>query len=358
MADLNPKTWAGRSVFLTGHTGFKGTWLAQLLQKLETKTQGYSLAPNTDPSHFESLKWGSLSSQIGDIRDHAKLTDAMKKAAPEVVFHLAAQPLVLRSYEDPRETYETNVMGTLNVLEAVRATPSVRAVVVVTSDKCYENKETTRPYREDDAMGGYDPYSSSKGCTEILTASYRRSYFAPEDYGSKHNVLIASVRAGNVIGGGDWSDNRLIPDFARAFRDGKKVTIRSPEAVRPWQHVLDPIAGYMLLAEKLLNGDKKYAKAYNFGPSPDGCWTVRQILEQAKKIWPEFDYVIEDAGRHEAKLLMLDSSLAHGELGWHPRMNVETALRWTMEWYKDFIREGRVDTGAQIDQYLKLKPLG
>lgn len=354
MAGLNPKTWQGKSVFLTGHTGFKGTWLAQVLQGFEAKVHGYALAPDTKPSHFESLKWGSMTSEIADIRDHARLTAAMKKAAPEVVFHLAAQPLVLKSYEDPRFTYETNVMGTLNLFEAIRATPSVRAVVIVTSDKCYENKETTRPYKEDDAMGGYDPYSSSKGCAEILTASYRRSYFSTEDFGKKHNVLVASVRAGNVIGGGDWSENRLIPDFARAFRDGKKVTIRSPEAVRPWQHVLEPIAGYMLLAEKLMSGEKEFAKAFNFGPSPEGCWTVRQILEQAKKIWPEFDYTIEDAGRHEAKLLMLDSSMAHRELDWHPKMDVEQALKWTMEWYKDFIREGKVDTSVQIAQYLKL----
>jgi len=354
LAGLNPKTWQGKSVFLTGHTGFKGTWLAQVLQGFEAQIHGYALAPDTKPSHFESLKWGSMTSEIADIRDHARLTAAMKKAAPEVVFHLAAQPLVLKSYEDPRFTYETNVMGTLNLFEAIRATPSVRAVVIVTSDKCYENKETTRPYKEDDAMGGYDPYSSSKGCAEILTASYRRSYFSTEDFGKKHNVLVASVRAGNVIGGGDWSENRLIPDFARAFRDGKKVTIRSPEAVRPWQHVLEPIAGYMLLAEKLMSGEKEFAKAFNFGPSPEGCWTVRQILEQAKKIWPEFDYTIEDAGRHEAKLLMLDSSMAHRELDWHPKMDVEQALKWTMEWYKDFIREGKVDTSVQIAQYLKL----
>lgn len=350
MAVLDPKLWQGKQVFVTGHTGFKGTWLAQVLQSFGAKVHGYALAPDTKPSHFESLKWEGLTNQIADIRDAKTLGAAMKKSAPEVVFHLAAQPLVLKSYEDPRYTYETNVMGTLNLLEAVRETPSVRAVVIVTSDKCYENKETSRPYKEDDAMGGYDPYSSSKGCAEILTASYRRSFFS----GEKQNVLVASVRAGNVIGGGDWSDNRLIPDFARAFRDGKKVLIRSPEAVRPWQHVLEPIAGYLLLAQKLMAGKKEFAKAYNFGPAPEGCWTVRQILDQTKKIWPEFDYTIEDAGRHEAKLLMLDSSMAHNELDWQPRMKVEQALKWTMEWYKDFIRGGKVDTSAQIAQYLKI----
>lgn len=315
---------------------------------------GYALAPDTNPSHFDILKWGSLESEIADIRDHARLTASMKRAAPEVVFHLAAQPLVLKSYEDPRYTYETNVMGTLNLFEAIRQTPSVRAVVIVTSDKCYENKETTRPYKEEDAMGGYDPYSSSKGCAEILTASYRRSYFAEEDFGKKHNVLVASVRAGNVIGGGDWSANRLIPDFARAFEAGRKVIIRSPESVRPWQHVLEPVYGYLLLAEKLMSGQKEFARAYNFGPDPGGFWTVRQILEQAKKIWPEFAYEIEDAGRHEAKLLMLDSSLAHSHLNWHPKFGVETALKWTLEWYRDFIRDGKVDTSSQIAEYLKL----
>lgn len=348
MAGLNPGVWQGKSVFLTGHTGFKGTWLAQVLEGFRAKVHGYSLAPETTPSHFDVLKWQGLTSEIADIRDHGQLAASMKKAQPEVVFHLAAQPLVLRSYRDPRETYETNVMGTLNLFEAVRQTPSVKAVVIVTSDKCYENKETTRPYKEDDPMGGYDPYSSSKGCTEILTASYRRSYFADG------KVLVASVRAGNVIGGGDWSENRLIPDFARAFKEGKKVVIRSPESVRPWQHVLEPVYGYLLLAEKLMAGKKEFAKAYNFGPDPGGFWTVRQILEQAKKIWPEFDYMIEDAGQHEAKLLMLDSSAAHKELDWHPKMNVETALKWTLEWYRDFIRDGKVDTTAQIAQFLKL----
>lgn len=356
MAQLDPSIWRGRNVLVTGHTGFKGSWLGQLLQTLESKVYGYSLAPETKPSHFESVKWGSLKSQIGDIRDADKFASFVRESKPEIVFHMAAQPLVLRSYQDPRFTYETNVMGTLNLFEAVRQTPSVRAVVIVTSDKCYENREMDYAYKEDDAMGGYDPYSSSKGCAEILTASYRRSYFLPSDYGKKHNVLVASGRAGNVLGGGDWSDNRLLPDFARAFRDGKKVVLRSPDAVRPWQHVLEPIMGYMLLAEKLMKGDTSAASGWNFGPHIDGCWTVGQIVKEAKKIWPGFEYELEPAEKHEAKLLMLDSTKAREQLKWAPVLNVEETLKWTLDWYGEYIRNGKVTTDAQIREYLSRLP--
>lgn len=352
MAALDPKAWQGRNVLITGHTGFKGSWLGQVMQSLGANVSGFSLAPETQPSHFETVSWKGLKHQIGDIRDHASLTRFVKESRPEVVFHMAAQPLVLRSYHEPRFTYETNVMGTLNLLEAVRETPSVRAVVVVTSDKCYENREVNHAYREEDPMGGYDPYSSSKGCAEILTSSYRRSFFDLDGFGSKHNVLIASARAGNVLGGGDWSDNRLIPDFARAFRDGKKVTIRSPKAVRPWQHVLEPLNGYMLLAEKLLAGQKDFASAWNFGPEIDGCWTVEQIVKEAQKIWSGFEFEIVNNDRHEATLLMLDSAKAKAQLQWLPVLNVEETLKWTLQWYKDYLRDGKVDTSAQIEEYL------
>lgn len=353
MAQISANVWRDRRIFLTGHTGFKGSWLAQILQSFGAKVHGYALAPDTRPSHFEALKWNSVVSEIADIRDPKRLKASLQEAKPEVVFHLAAQPLVLASYQDPRYTYETNVIGTLNLLEAVRETPSIRAVIIVTSDKCYENKETTRPYVEDDPMGGYDPYSSSKGCAEILTASYRRSFFSAADFGQKHNVLVASARAGNVMGGGDWSADRLIPDFARAFQAGKRVVIRSPEAVRPWQHVLEPLSGYILLAERLLAGDRSCARAFNFGPDPGGFWTVRQILEHTKSNWPGFDYQIEDSGLHEAKLLMLDSSLAQERLDWRPQINVESALKWTLDWYRDFIRDGKIDTADQIAGYFK-----
>jgi CDP-glucose 4,6-dehydratase len=246
-------------------------------------------------------------------------------------------------------------MGTLNLLEAVRMTPSIKAVVIVTSDKCYENRETIRPYREDDPMGGYDPYSSSKGCAEILTSSYRQSFFNPMEFGRKHNVLVASVRAGNVIGGGDWSENRLIPDFARAFRDGRKVILRSPQSVRPWQHVLEPINGYLLLAEQLLLGNVSRARAYNFGPDPSGFCTVEQIVQIAQRIWKGFEYSIENAGLHEAKLLMLDSSIAQRDLNWRSTLNVEESIEWTLDWYKAFLREKAVLTTKQIEKFFRME---
>lgn len=351
LASLDSALWHGRKVLVTGHTGFKGSWLTKVLELAGSQIAGYSLAPDTRPSHFESLKWQDLKHEIGDIRDREKVLSFVHEYEPEVIFHLAAQPLVLRSYHDPHYTYETNVMGTLNVLEAVRRVPSVKAVVIVTSDKCYENLETNTPYKESDPMGGYDPYSASKGCVEILTASYRQSYFNTSDYGKGHSTLIASVRAGNVIGGGDWSENRLIPDFARAFRDNRRVVLRSPKAVRPWQHVLEPVSGYLLLAEKLLRGQKSYARAYNFGPDPEGFWTVEQIVNLAKEIWHGFDYALEPAQRHEATLLMLDSSLAHAELSWRPRLTVEEAVEWTLGWYQKFILDDKVITQSQIEKF-------
>lgn len=351
MASLSSDIWRGRKILVTGHTGFKGTWLCKILEKFGAEVYGYALDPQTQPSHFEFLSWRNLQHVTGDIRDFQKVTSYFRDCRPEFVFHLAAQPLVLSSYQDPRYTYETNVLGTLNVLEAVRNTPSVKGAIIVTSDKCYENLETVRPYREEDPMGGYDPYSSSKGCAEILTASYRRSFFNVEDYGIKHSVLLASVRAGNVIGGGDWSDNRLIPDFARAFRDGRKVQIRSPHAVRPWQHVLEPIKGYILLGAKLLDGQMGSARAFNFGPDSSGFWKVSQILDFAKKIWPEFDYEVVESKSHEAGLLTLDSSLAHQELNWRPMLSTEHAVEWTLDWYREFIRDGKTLTDRQIDKF-------
>lgn len=351
MASLSPDYWRGRRVVVTGDTGFKGSWLCRLLENFGAEVSGFALDPLTQPSHFESLNWKSLKHETGDIRDYRRVEAFFENHKPEMVFHLAAQPLVLDSYKDPRYTYETNVIGTLNVLEAIRKVGSVKGGVIVTSDKCYENRETNEPYQENDPMGGYDPYSSSKGCTEILTSSYRRSFFNVEDFGKKHSVLIASVRAGNVIGGGDWSNNRLIPDFARAFRDKRKVQIRSPNAVRPWQHVLEPIYGYMLLAAKLLDGRSEFARAYNFGPDPSGFWKVSEILDLAKTIWPEFDYEVVSSQSHEAKLLTLDSSLAHKELNWSPRLSTEQAVEWTLDWYREFILGGTTLTDLQIERF-------
>lgn len=340
----SPESWRGKKVFLTGHTGFKGSWLAKILESWDAEVFGYSLAPETSPAHFENLKW-KIHSEIADIRDPDRLAGSLKNSRPDVVFHLAAQPLVLRSYENPRETYETNVMGTLNLLEAVRATPTVKAVVVVTSDKAYENiEEDSKAYVESDPMGGYDPYSSSKGCAEILTASYRRSFF-------ESGALVASVRAGNVIGGGDWAGNRLIPDFARAYKNREKVVIRNMGAVRPWQHVLEPLSGYLMLAERLLGGDRSFAKAWNFGPTRENCVPVGEILQIAKEKWCGFDFETTEATRHEAKFLMLDSTLARRELSWLPHLDVKEAVTWTLDWYRSFIDSDQVLTETQITNY-------
>jgi len=351
LARLNPQFWSKRKVLITGHTGFKGSWLARMLQLLDAEVSGFALAPDTQPSHFELLDL-KMDSTFGDIRDERSLQDTFSRTQPEIVFHMAAQPLVLRSYREPKYTYETNVMGTLNVLEAVRKTPSVKAVIVVTSDKCYENREVERPYREDDAMGGYDPYSSSKGCTEILTASYRQSFFNPANYGKDHNVLVGSVRAGNVLGGGDWSEDRLLPDFARAYQAGRKVVLRNLSAVRPWQHVLDPLLGYSLLAERLTAGEVRMAKGWNFGPELENCWTVEQIVSEAKKHWPGFEYDTTQAVHHEAKLLMLDSAKAREELGWKPVLNIHDTLAWTLDWYEAF-KNKKVITAQQIGEFLE-----
>jgi CDP-glucose 4,6-dehydratase len=352
LAGLNQALWKGRKVLITGHTGFKGSWMARVLQMLGSEVSGFALAPDTDPSHFDLLKL-DMNSKIGDIREPAPIADFVKKTQPEILIHMAAQPLVLKSYEDPRGTYETNVMGTLNVLEAVRMTPSIKAVVVVTSDKAYENRETTRPYSEDDPMGGYDPYSSSKGCTELLTSSYRQSFFNLNHYGKDHGVLLASGRAGNVLGGGDWAVDRLVPDLARAYRDKRKVVLRNLSAVRPWQHVLEPVVGYLMLAERLFEGDRDFARGWNFGPSVENCWSVDKIVARAVERWPGFAYEVTDPRRHEARYLMLDSTQAREKLGWRPQLDIKETLDWTLNWYEAFIGRGTVSTDVQISAYLK-----
>jgi CDP-glucose 4,6-dehydratase len=332
--------WRNKKVFLTGHTGFKGAWLALWLTQLGAQVRGFALDPTTNPNLFDTLNLEARIDDIrGDIRDSSALDEAMMTFAPEVVFHLAAQPLVRLSYADPITTYETNVIGTARVLNAVRRTPSVRAVVSVTTDKCYENKEWPWPYRESDPLGGYDPYSSSKACAEIVTAAFRSSYFPPERI-ADHRVAIATARAGNVIGGGDWSTDRLLPDLVRGFLSGEPVPIRRPRAVRPWQHVLDPLHGYLLLAEKLLTGDPKYCHAYNFGPSEDDGRPVQWIADRMAGAWGDGAAWIldEEAGVHEAGLLRLDASLARADLGWIPRLTLPIALDWLVHWYKSHAR--------------------
>ena len=330
-------SWAGRRVFLTGHTGFKGGWMALWLAHLGAEVRGYSLDPCTTPNLFDAARIGSRVDDVrGDIRDAKALDAAMQEFAPEVVFHLAAQPLVRLSYADPITTYETNVIGTAKVLDAVRRTASVRAVVSITTDKCYENKEWLWGYRETDPLGGYDPYSSSKACAELVSAAFRQSYF-PVDKIGQHGVAVATARAGNVIGGGDWSLDRLIPDLVRGFLSGQPVQIRRPQAIRPWQHVMEPVHGYITLAEKLLGPDAaRYATAYNFGPADDDARSVEWIVRRMTKTWGDgASWVIdEDPSVHEAGYLKLDASRARFDLGWTSRMHLAEALDALVAWYR------------------------
>jgi CDP-glucose 4,6-dehydratase len=330
-------SWKGRKVFLTGHTGFKGGWLALWLAKLGANVRGYALDPSTEPNLFTEAKVGTLLEDIrGDIRDGVRLEKHLQEFAPEVVFHLAAQPLVLYSYEDPIGTYETNVIGTARVLDAVRRTVSVRAVISVTTDKCYENKEWVWPYRESDHLGGYDPYSSSKACAELVSAAYRQSYFPLEGLGKSHQVAVATARAGNVIGGGDWSSDRLIPDLVRGFLSKRPVLIRRPGAIRPWQHVLEPVRGYICLAERLLTHDAKYARAYNFGPNEDDARTVEWIASRMCDFWGNgaFWEVDKSSSLHEAQYLKLDASRARVDLAWLPLLRIDDALEYLVQWYR------------------------
>lgn len=337
---MNTSFWAGKKVFVTGHTGFKGGWLSLWLASLGARVAGYALSPSTDPNLFDLAGVGQAveRSHIGDIRDAAGIAAAVSDFAPDILLHLAAQPLVRRSYADPVETYSTNVMGTVHVLEAVRRCASVRAVVVVTSDKCYENREWLWAYREDEPMGGFDPYSSSKGCAELLAGSWRRSYFATPDHPDRGPAL-ATARAGNVIGGGDWSEDRLVPDILRAFAAGDPVLIRSPAALRPWQHVIEPLAGYLTLAEKLWNHGSEFAEGWNFGPDSRSEKPVSYIVDKLASLWGDkAGWRLADGWQpHEAHLLKLDSAKARARLGWQPRWTVDKALAATVSWQKGLL---------------------
>jgi len=348
--------WHGRRVFLTGHTGFKGSWLALWLGRLGAKVRGYALDPYTQPNMFTLASVGRVVEDVrGDIRDYAKLLDCVRDFAPEVVFHMAAQPLVRRSYADPMATYAINVMATVHLLEAVRTTPSVRAVVCITTDKVYQNQEWVWPYRESDPLGGYDPYASSKACAEIVSAAYRSSFFSLEH---EHPVALATARAGNVIGGGDWSEDRLIPDLVRGFCSGQPVLIRRPNAIRPWQHVLEPLSGYLMLAERLLLREGRSASAYNFGPADEYSWSVERIADKLVKMWGGGASWTRDEnpGVHEAHCLKLDASKARSELGWEPKLKIDSALEGTVNWYRSW-REGKnvaEFTTMQIAEYENL----
>jgi CDP-glucose 4,6-dehydratase len=347
--------WRGRRVLVTGHTGFKGSWLCEWLLAAGAEVTGFALAADSEPNLFSILALaGRMDSVIGDVRDPAAVDAVLRRAKPDIVFHLAAQALVLASIVDPIATYATNIMGTAHVLDAVRRTPSVEIVVVVTSDKCYENVGLERPYRESDPMGGKDPYSSSKGCAELVTSAFRRTYFAT-------GPRVASARAGNVIGGGDWSQDRIIPDLARALSAGKDPVLRSPNAVRPWQHVLDAIAGYVLLAERLRERED-LASGWNFGPDESSMRTAGEVADGFMTAWGRrASYRIETASaEHDALLLLLDSSKARKILGWTPALSFEEAIEWTATWYREWHAGGdlRTLTAMQLQRYSQLHAAG
>lgn len=353
---VNWAFWQGKRVLLTGHTGFKGSWLSLWLQSMGAQVTGYALPPPTEPSLYEVAGVGQgMAGVIGDVRDLPHLQAVFAEHKPEIVIHMAAQPLVRRSYSEPVETYSTNVMGTVNLLEAVRHAGGVKAVVNVTSDKCYENREWVWGYRENEAMGGYDPYSNSKGCAELVTAAYRNSYFHPDKHAA-HGVSVASGRAGNVIGGGDWAEDRLIPDIMRAIAQGAPVRIRNPHAIRPWQHVLEPLSGYLALAQTLYEQGAGNAEGWNFGPDDEDARPVQWIVERLTGSWGEGARWVLDGGEHphEAHYLKLDCSKAKSRLGWHPRWHLADALDAIVEWHRGY-REGwdmRELTLRQIGAYM------
>ena len=337
LAIVDKDFWAGKKVFLTGHTGFKGSWLSLWLHSMGAEVTGYSLSAPTTPSLFElgKLKNIFVESVSGDVTDFEALKKALDKANPEIVIHMAAQPLVRRSYQDPIQTYTTNVMGTVNIMEAARISGSVRVILNVTTDKCYENREWHWGYRENEPLGGYDPYSSSKACSELITSAYRQSFFQGA------GIMVGTARAGNVIGGGDWAEDRLIPDLIKAFMKGEQIQIRNPEAVRPWQHVLEPLSGYLLLCQRLYEGGEEYAQAWNFGPRDSDAKPVEWIVNQMSDKWP-YEHpgyqVVREDHIHEANMLKLDCSKSMNELNWAPRWTLDQALDATIQWALGYLQ--------------------
>lgn len=355
--DIFDGFFKGKRVLVTGHTGFKGSWLSIWLNELGAEVVGVGLDPYSERDNFVLSGIGNrIKADIrADIRDGERMKEIFREYQPDIVFHLAAQPLVRLSYDIPVETYQTNVMGTINVLEAIRATDSVKVGIMITTDKCYENKEQIWGYRENEPMGGYDPYSSSKGAAEIAISSWRRSFFNPEQY-EKHGKSIASVRAGNVIGGGDWALDRIIPDCIRALEAGKSIDIRSPKAIRPWQHVLEPLSGYMLLAKRMWESPTGYCEGWNFGPRAESISTVWEVASKVVKNYGrgELRDLSDPNALHEAKLLMLDISKAKFRLGWEPRMNIDQTVALTVDWYKRVSNENTYEICLnQIDKYLR-----
>lgn len=349
---MTPSFWRGKKVLITGHTGFKGSWLSLWLQKTGAEVVGFALAPPTSPNLFTVANVADgMSTVEGDIRSLGQLDAVIGEHKPDIVIHMAAQSLVRYSYDEPIETLETNVMGTANILESVRHSNSVRAILIITSDKCYENKEWVWGYRENEPMGGHDPYSSSKGCAELVTSAYRESYFSS----GKSRIVVASARAGNVIGGGDWAKNRLIPDIMAAFMQEQPVVIRNPESIRPWQHVLEPLSGYLLLIENIWEKGEKFSGCWNYGPADEDARPVMWIVERLKKMWGNnATYKIDNREHpHEATYLKLDSSKARQFLKWEPKLDLDTALEWVTVWYRVYQRGGdlRGITEAQISEY-------
>ena len=345
-----------KKVLVTGHTGFKGSWMCQWLVELGADVYGYALAPDTEPNIFNVLGLEKqMHSKIADMRDADAISSYIAEIKPDFIFHMAAQPLVRRSYQEPKYTYEVNVMGTLNLLEAVRMLNLQTVVVNVTTDKCYENKEWDYGYRESDPLGGYDPYSSSKACSELVTSSYRNSFFNPQDYGKSHNVALASGRAGNVIGGGDWSDDRLVPDCIKAFSEDKEVEIRNPHATRPWQHVLEPVRGYLQLGALLAKDPQRYAEAWNFGPNEDAAINVGTLLEIITKNWQGKIKNVSNANEpHEASFLKLDLSKTRNQLKYQPLLSIDMAVGYTIDWYKAYYggsEDMQAFTKKQIETY-------
>ena len=338
----------GRRVLITGHTGFKGSWLSYWLKQLGANVCGIALPAETEPSHYQLLK-PAVRSVEEDIRNREVVETVFSAYHPEIVFHLAAQPLVRKSYQNPLETLEVNIMGTANVLEACRKTDSVKAVVVISSDKCYENREQMSGYTEEDPMGGHDPYSASKGCTELVAASYRKSFF--EEAG----ILLATARAGNVIGGGDWAADRLVPDAMRAAADGEEMILRNPASIRPWQHVLEPLSGYLLLGQKLFEGEKNCASAWNFGPDEESLITTEHALELLQRGWNavQYTHVPDIKAPHEAKILRLNCTKARTELAWEPVWNAETAFRKTAVWYREYYTAYQLLTEKDLYDYIQ-----
>ena len=350
---VNTAFWKGKKVYLTGHTGFKGSWLSLWLQSMGSIVKGYALEPNTNPALYNEAKVSEgMESEIGDIRNLEQLSKSMKSFNPDLLIHMAAQPLVRLSYIEPVETYATNVMGTVNVLESARNCSNLKAIVSITTDKCYENNEWEWGYRENEPMGGHDPYSSSKGCAELVTSAYRRSFF-----NSTNNASIASVRAGNVIGGGDWAEDRLIPDILRAFEASHPVIVRNPLSTRPWQHVLEPLSGYLVLAERLFEDGNEFAEAWNFGPKEEGCKPVQWILDKMVSSWGkgaswELD---KNNNPHEAGFLKLDCSKAANRLKWKPKWELEETLDLIINWHQSYLKGNDVKKKClnEINQYIK-----